>query len=79
METHAQILATPSAIGLLVSFTVPTHLLMDALIMEVPVRLGPLLIALQYVRLHARMEKFYAQEEWTDMVVAQCKIIVIHQ
>jgi len=76
METHAQICAIPTAIGPMVILGVPTHLIMDVIILEVTVCQSPQRIAMQHVQLHARKEKCCIQEvkiQWD----AQCPIIAV--
>ena len=58
METHAQICAIPTAIGPMVILGVPTHLIMDVIILEVTVCQSPQRIAMQHVQLLAGKEKY---------------------
>ena len=61
-ETHAPIPATSSAIGAQEKSPVPTHLLLDAIIVEVSVCQNQASFAGQRVQLHAKKDTFLFQE-----------------
>ena len=62
-ETHAPILATSSAIGAQGKSSVPTHLLLDAIIVEVSVYQNQANFAGRHVQLHAKKDTFSFQEK----------------